>query len=87
MGGSNATGLWGYVAAMEELRTDQERLGVILDPVYTGKAFRGMCLEMERGNQVFGENICFIHTGGLFGLFPKRGLFSRVVDKLSREDG
>ena len=81
----------GYALSTEEeaefiVRTALQD-GVILAPVYTGKAFWGMCLEIERGNQVFGENICFIHTGGLFGPFPKRGLFSRVVDKLSREDG
>lgn len=53
--------------------------GVILDPVYTGKAMYGLYSEMKQG--VFGtcptcggrpKNVLFIHTGGLFGLFPKR---------------
>lgn len=45
--------------------------GIFLDPVYTGKAFYGMMKELERDPRRFGERIVFIHTGGLFGLFPK----------------
>jgi D-cysteine desulfhydrase len=44
--------------------------GVVLDPVYTGKAYFGMMAELAKSHQVFGERIVFIHTGGLFGLFP-----------------
>jgi D-cysteine desulfhydrase len=45
--------------------------GVILDPVYTGKAFFGMIEELRRNPGCFGERIIFVHTGGIFGLFPK----------------
>ena len=45
--------------------------GIFLDPVYTGKAFFGMVQELKRDPQCFGERIIFIHTGGIFGLFPK----------------
>ena len=38
--------------------------GLILDPVYTGKAFRALLHEPER----FGPRPLFIHTGGIFGL-------------------
>ena len=57
----------------EELRAirDLARLeGVILDPVYTGKAFFGMLSELEKNPHAFGPRIVFVHTGGLFGLFP-----------------
>ncbi len=40
--------------------------GVVFDPAYTGKAFRGLIKEIESGN-VKEENILFIHTGGLMG--------------------
>jgi len=50
--------------------------GVIFDPVYTGKAFLGLCCEVERGTFNQSNNILFIHTGGLFGLFPKDKEFS-----------
>jgi len=49
--------------------------GLILDPVYTGKALFGIKDQIEQGRFKKGEKILFIHTGGLFGLFPKRGLF------------
>jgi D-cysteine desulfhydrase len=45
--------------------------GVILDPVYTGKAFFGLRRELEKDPRQFGGRIVFLHTGGLFGLFPK----------------
>ena len=43
--------------------------GIILDPIYTGKAFYGMLKEIERGRFDSLSDIVFIHTGGLFGLF------------------
>jgi D-cysteine desulfhydrase len=58
----------------EELQTirDVARAeGLILDPVYTGKAFHGMAKELERDKNAFGPRVCFIHTGGIYGLFPK----------------
>ncbi len=48
---------------------------VILDPVYTGKAMYGLINEIKKGNMKNHKNILFIHTGGLFGLFPKTDLF------------
>lgn len=45
--------------------------GIILDPVYTGKAFRGM-VEMMKGS---GKKVLFIHTGGLFGIFAQTRRF------------
>ena len=54
--------------------------GIVLDPVYTGKAFHGLLAEIEKGR--FGESgdIIFIHTGGLFGLFPQRREFRFLGD-------
>lgn len=48
--------------------------GVILDPVYTGKAMYGLVQEIKKGRFTDKKNILFIHTGGLFGLFPKKEL-------------
>lgn len=50
--------------------------GVILDPVYTGKAMYGLVEEIKKGKFNDCQNILFIHTGGLFGLFPQKELFS-----------
>lgn len=43
--------------------------GILLDPVYTGKAFAGMLDLLERGELGSGEPIVFLHTGGLPALF------------------
>jgi len=45
--------------------------GMFFDPVYTGKAFFGMVQELKNNPNCFGERVIFIHTGGIFGLFPK----------------
>ena len=43
--------------------------GIVLDPVYTAKAFLGLTSIIE-SQQVDYKNILFIHTGGIFGIFP-----------------
>jgi D-cysteine desulfhydrase len=64
----------GYALSQpEELRLicDVARTeGIFLDPVYTGKAFFGMVEELRRRPGCFGPRVVFVHTGGLFGLFP-----------------
>jgi D-cysteine desulfhydrase len=59
------------LARIRDLARDE---GVFLDPVYTGKAFHGLSSTLEaKGRDAFGERIVFLHTGGIFGLFPKAG--------------
>lgn len=43
--------------------------GLILDPVYTGKAMNGLLCELRSGRFKEYQNILFIHTGGIFGWF------------------
>ena len=53
--------------------------GVFLDPVYTGKAFHGMVSELHKGADGAlpgARNIVFVHTGGLFGVFPQQQNFT-----------
>jgi D-cysteine desulfhydrase len=52
------------------------RTGVILDPVYNGKAFYGLMEECGKGTFQRGSNILFLHSGGIFGLFPKKREFT-----------
>lgn len=49
--------------------------GLILDPVYTGKAMYALMDLIRQGRFQRGEKILFWHTGGVFGLFPKKALF------------
>ena len=47
--------------------------GVLLDPVYTGKAFLGLVKTAKAEPEMLGKNILFIHTGGGFGAFKVSG--------------
>ena len=53
--------------------------GVVLDPVYTGKAFYGLYSEVRKGTFDSCGNILFIHTGGQYGLFPKQEQFAEAL--------
>jgi D-cysteine desulfhydrase family pyridoxal phosphate-dependent enzyme len=53
--------------------------GVVLDPVYTGKAWLGMLDLMQKGFITDDEKVVFIHTGGTAALFPYR---EQVLDYL-----
>ena len=44
---------------------------------YTGKAYYGLINELEKGTFVDSENILFMHTGGIFGLFPKQSQLNK----------
>ena len=46
--------------------------GLLLDPVYTGKAFFGMAGELAKDRARFGDRIIFLHTGGAFAHFAMR---------------
>lgn len=42
--------------------------GIVLDPVYSGKAMKGL-VALARAGQFKGETVVFLHTGGAQGLF------------------
>ncbi len=44
--------------------------GILLDPTYTGKAFYAYYENFLKDKK--SSNVMFIHTGGIFGVFPKR---------------
>ncbi|MEW6235208.1 MAG: D-cysteine desulfhydrase family protein [Candidatus Omnitrophota bacterium] len=50
------------------IRHIAQQEALILDPVYTGKAFCGLLGEIEKGDIPQGAKVLFIHTGGVFGL-------------------
>lgn len=54
--------------------------GIVLDPVYTAKAFGGLLDFLNRYPGRLGRRVCFIHTGGVFSVFPFRDSLSRLVD-------
>lgn len=51
--------------------------GILLDPAYTGKAFFAYNdLILKNG---LGTKIVFLHTGGIFGVFPKSKHYLKIV--------
>jgi len=56
---------------LELLRDFVQREGIVLDPVYSGKAFYGLTRELAANPSRFGERVIFLHTGGIFGLLAK----------------
>ena len=59
-------------ALVELARTD----GVVLDPVYTGKAWFGLGRELARDPKQLGERIVFLHSGGIYGLLAEAAAVS-----------
>lgn len=62
----------------EELNTIKEvaKLGVILEPVYTGKAFYGMLCNLKKYKY---RKVIFIHTGGIFSIFAHTKDLTRAL--------
>ena len=69
------------LAAMVRLARTE---GVVLDPVYTAKAFGGLIDTLRRDPKALGHRICFIHTGGIFSVLPFRDALTRLIDDASR---
>lgn len=59
-------------AVGHSLRQMAEYEGVLLDPVYTGKAMAGLLDMLEKGVFDKGANILLLHSGGTPALFPYR---------------
>lgn len=47
------------------------KTGLVLDPVYSGKALWGVAQAVERGEIAREANVLFVHTGGLPGLLAQ----------------
>lgn len=50
--------------------------GIVLDPAYTGKAFKAYADNFLKQGTT--SKVLFLHTGGLFGVFPKRKQYLTV---------
>jgi D-cysteine desulfhydrase len=64
----------GYAKSKKEeldlIKQVAENTGIILDPVYTGKAMYGLLDQLKQERFSKEDKILFLHTGGGFGLFP-----------------
>jgi D-cysteine desulfhydrase family pyridoxal phosphate-dependent enzyme len=86
----NAKGLGYAMNTTEELKFVKkiaETTGVILDPVYSGKAAYGMMKDMSDNPRKWeGRKVMFIHTGGLLGLFDKVDEMNSLVGNWRKMD-
>jgi 1-aminocyclopropane-1-carboxylate deaminase/D-cysteine desulfhydrase-like pyridoxal-dependent ACC family enzyme len=56
-------------AERESIRLLAQHEGILLDPVYTGKAMAGLLAQVRQGEIGAGERVLFWHTGGIPALF------------------
>jgi L-cysteate sulfo-lyase len=61
-------------AALEAIRQLAELEGLLLDPVYTGKAMAGLLDLARHGRWARQENVVFLHTGGVPALWADPAL-------------
>ncbi len=62
-------------AMFQAVRLVAKTEGLILDPVYGGKAFAGLLAAVRRGAYDAGSSVLFVMTGGLPGVFAYRPAF------------
>ena len=66
----------GYGAELDEvraaLRLAARTEGLVLDPVYTGKAMAGLAATAQDGTVPSAGSVVFLHCGGAFGLLSSR---------------
>ncbi|MDR7038188.1 D-cysteine desulfhydrase [Methylobacterium sp. BE186] len=60
----------------EALRLMARSEGLLLDPVYSGKAFAGLLHDVRSGRYPAGSTVLFVMTGGVPGLFAYRSAFT-----------
>ena len=66
----------GGIEAIETLARTE---GILLDPMYSGKALAGLMADVRAGRYRAGESIVLIHTGGTPALFAYA---EGIVDKM-----
>jgi D-cysteine desulfhydrase family pyridoxal phosphate-dependent enzyme len=70
---------YGHAAAetLAAIRTAARHEGILLDPVYSGKAFAGALGLAGRGVFAAGARVLFVHTGGTPALFAYRSVLEK----------
>ncbi|MEU0279207.1 D-cysteine desulfhydrase family protein [Streptomyces sp. NPDC088147] len=71
---------------LEAMRTTAATEGIVLDPVYSGRAMAGLIAAVRDRDIRRGERTVFLHTGGLPGLFGHAETVHRSVTALRSYD-
>jgi D-cysteine desulfhydrase len=64
---------------IDAVRLMARKEGLLLDPVYSGKAFAGLLYDIRSGAYQSGDNVLFLMTGGVPGLFAYQSVFRNQV--------
>ncbi|MGW7020319.1 D-cysteine desulfhydrase family protein [Streptomyces decoyicus] len=70
-------------ASMDALTLAGRTEGIVLDPVYTGRALAGLRAAVQDGTITPGQRTVFLHSGGLPGLFGHAAAVARSQDALT----
>ncbi|VVM52764.1 D-cysteine desulfhydrase family protein [Pseudomonas fluorescens] len=62
-------------AMQDAVRLMARAEGLLIDPVYSGKAFAGLLADLKQGRFRDGDNVLFVMTGGTPGLYAYRETF------------
>jgi D-cysteine desulfhydrase len=57
--------------------------GIVLDPIYTGRALAGLTAAIADGDVAPGQRTIFLHSGGLPGLFGHPATLARAEAALT----
>ncbi|WP_326561727.1 pyridoxal-phosphate dependent enzyme [Micromonospora sp. NBC_01796] len=68
----------------EALELTARSEGIVLDPIYTGRAMAGLAAAVRDGDIAPDARTVFLHTGGLPGLFGHPDTISRAESALGR---
>eukprot|EP00775_Hariotina_reticulata_P005604 gene5604-5842_t len=72
-------------AELQTVRDVALATGVVLDPVYSGKAVHCLLQDMaKRPQQWRGKRVLFVHTGGLLGMYDKLDQLQPLVEQTGR---
>jgi len=67
------------VAGTEAIKLLAKREGLLLDPVYTAKAFAALLHDVRSGKIKPGSHVVFLHTGGATALFAENEILGDVA--------
>jgi D-cysteine desulfhydrase family pyridoxal phosphate-dependent enzyme len=66
-------------STIETIRLLAREEGILLDPVYTGRALNGLLDLVKKGYFKPGQNVVFLHTGGMPAIFAYREEFRKYL--------
>ncbi|MCQ2547022.1 MAG: D-cysteine desulfhydrase family protein [Clostridia bacterium] len=62
----------------EAIRMLARKEGILVDPVYTGKAFAGLIADIREGRIEQGADVLFLHTGGTTVFFAEKEILGDI---------